>query len=198
MWPNYRLLVTMKKDYSGQNRPGDQGKTVLFDGSCNKNSVRVEAYGAVDELNSLLGMAGAKAEAEGQKELADSIALVQNDLFVLGAQLATKSETHQTPGKGNQVTTAMVKRLEAQILEWSQILPPVTKFILPGGTQLAGIIHFARATSRRTERRIFDLNDTEPIGAPALAYINRLSDWLYMAARIANHNSGKGEIFWNP
>ena len=180
------------------NRPGDLGKTVLVDGACNKNSPRVEAYGSIDELNSLLGMAAAKAVTDGQMDLAEKFTLVQKDLFVLGAQLATRSASHQTPGKGNAVTVEMVMGLQNQIAAWESKLPAVDKFILPGGTPLAGLIHFARATCRRAERRILDLNDSEPVGPLALTYINRLSDWLYLAARVANSQAGRKETLWVP
>ncbi len=188
----------MKKDYSATSRPGDEGKTVLYDGACNKNSPRVEAYGTVDELNSFIGLARARAELDGLPELATSLALVQEDLFVLGAELATRSQGNQSPGKGNEVSSQQVKRLEKEIAAWAGELAPVNKFVLPGGTALAALLHVCRATCRRAERRILDLHEREPVGKPAYAYVNRLSDWLYQASRVANQRAGKPESLWTP
>lgn len=181
----------MHKNYSLSDRPGDEGKTALLGGTCNKSSPRVEAYGTVDELNSLIGLA--RTHCAGDEQMEKMLARVQEDLFVVGAELAT------VPGSAGKIAVSgeLVKRLESEIGMWNAQLPPVDKFVLPGGSKLAAVLHVCRATCRRAERRIMDLHEREPVSHPVRAYVNRLSDWLYLAARMANVRSGTEEIPWN-
>jgi cob(I)alamin adenosyltransferase len=168
-------------------RTGDEGSTGLGDGKrVEKDSPRMEAIGTVDELNSALGMLLAHGVPE---PLSESLSLVQNDLFDLGGELSM-------PGR-DIVNEKYVKRLESAIDELNGELPPLENFILPGGGQAASACHLARAICRRAERRVVSLAAGEPVGSQALAYINRLSDLLFVAARILAR-ADRGEVLWQP
>lgn len=168
-------------------RTGDKGSTSLGDGNrIGKDSMRMEAIGTVDELNSALGMVLAQRISG---PLRDNLSLVQNDLFDLGGELSM-------PGR-DIVNEAYVQRLENAIDELNAELPPLENFILPGGGQAASACHLARAICRRAERRVVSLAAEEAVGSPVLAYINRLSDLLFVAARILGR-ADQGEVLWQP
>jgi cob(I)alamin adenosyltransferase len=167
-------------------KTGDEGQTGLVGGTrVRKSDPRVEAYGAVDELSSAIGLA--RAFVEGDADLDGALAHVQRDLLLVAAELATPPGAR---GKGTHLEGSAVKRLEHAIDRWEAELPALVKFILPSGTRAAAALHVARTTCRRAERRAVALD-----GAPAgvLAYLNRLSDLLFVAARVANKRAGRQE-----
>lgn len=173
-------------------KTGDSGTTSLFGGGrVPKTHLRVEACGAVDELNSLLGLARAlRTSDRGDSWLAD----VQSQLFHLGADLATPPQA-----KADWITRVAasdIEWLESTIDVMTAELAPLTNFILPGGTAAAAALQIARAVSRRAERRIVALAKTEDIGEFVLPYVNRLSDWLFTLARYENMQAGETESKW--
>ncbi|MEO0761616.1 MAG: cob(I)yrinic acid a,c-diamide adenosyltransferase [Pseudomonadota bacterium] len=187
-------MVVLNKIYT---RTGDAGETALGDGTrVAKHSARVEAYGTVDELNAVLGVA--RLAAEGH-ELAEWLTRIQNDLFDLGADLCTpnmeRDDEREYPAL--RMVAAQVDRLEGEIDAMNARLEPLRSFILPGGTALAAHLHMARTVCRRAERLTIALTATEGVNDAALKYLNRLSDWFFVAARIANHE-GRGDILWVP
>jgi cob(I)alamin adenosyltransferase len=186
-------------------RSGDTGETGLFGGQrVSKDDLRVEAYGAVDELNAALGLAAAlKADAEIDALLNE----LQHELFLLGADLATPGIRDEARGRVSieRVSSALAERLERLIDRYEADLPPLTQFILPGGQPLAAALHWARVVCRRAERRCVTLARVEADGANASApdinpevvrYLNRLSDLLFVLARAANHRRGAGDVIW--
>jgi cob(I)alamin adenosyltransferase len=186
-------MVLLDKIYT---KTGDEGLTRLATGeSVPKWSVRVEAYGAVDEANSALGVA--RLYAEGEFDLA--LQRIQNDLFDLGADLATPERSTPLPFEALRIQPSQVERLEAEIDAMTARLLPLTSFILPAGSALAAHLHVARATTRRAERLIAQLmhTDQEKVAPAALHYANRLSDYLFCAARIAN-DEGRSDVLWTP
>ncbi len=186
-------MVVLNRIYT---KTGDRGETALGSGErVAKNAPRVEAYGTVDEMNATLGLA--RLHATG--ELAERIARIQNDLFDLGADLcrpdmAKDAEAGYTPLR---MTEAQVERLEAEIDAMNADLAPLRSFILPGGSPLAAHLHLARTVCRRAERRTVELARSEEVNPPALRYLNRLSDWLFVAGRVANAN-GADDVLWVP
>ena len=184
-------MVTLNRIYT---RTGDGGKTRLATGEpVAKTHPRVEAYGAVDELNALLGVA--RTHLGAAADLDAILARVQNDLFDLGADLATP----ERPQEDLRILDSQVARLEAEIDTMNAELEPLTSFVLPGGSPAAAALHVARTVCRRAERVTIGLAaiEDESVSAPALKYLNRLSDLLFVAARFAN---GKGEldVLWRP
>ncbi len=186
-------MVVLNRIYT---RTGDKGETALGDGTRTpKQAVRVEAYGTVDEVNAVLGLA--RLHAEGETDAA--LARIQNDLFDLGADLC------RPPAEGEdaaehpplRLAAAQVERLEREIDAMNTDLKPLRSFVLPGGTPLAAHLHHARTVCRRAERLAVALGGAEPVGEAALRYINRLSDWLFVAGRVANEN-GAGDVLWVP
>lgn len=180
-------------------KTGDMGDTSLFAGGrVRKHHLRVEAYGTVDELNSALGMARALGELPAQADF--WLDKVQNDLFVLGADLATPLDTH--PAWLVRIDAAPTTRLETAIDKMDEDLPALQHFILPGGTPVAAALHVARTVCRRAERMCVLLNDEGSgesgggVTAEALAYLNRLSDFLFTLARWINHQAGQAETSW--
>jgi cob(I)alamin adenosyltransferase len=173
-------------------RTGDDGTTGLFAGGrVKKTHLRVEAYGTVDELNSVLGLARAlkpAAEVDGALETA------QNVLFNLGADLATPLDAKAEWVV--RVTAEQVAALEADIDRMSAQRPEIRFFVLPGGTPAAAQIHVGRTVCRRAERLTVGLADDEPLNPQALVYLNRLSDWLFTLARYENHLAGIDETIW--
>jgi cob(I)alamin adenosyltransferase len=169
-------------------RTGDSGTTGLGDGSrIDKDSARIEAIGAVDELNSAIGLLLATLMLPS--DMAKSLLRIQHDLFDLGGELAV-------PGHG-AVTDAQVATLEANTEQLNEQLPPLKEFILPGGGEAAARCHLARTIARRAERRCWALARAENWSSPALVYLNRLSDLLFVMARaLARHEHG-GEILWD-
>jgi cob(I)alamin adenosyltransferase len=173
-------------------RTGDAGETSLFTGGrVSKGDTRVEAYGTVDELNSVIGL----ARAHGLPDQAENwLETVQNDLFALGADLATPLDA-KTDWLV-RVEPSAVERLERWIDQMDAELPPLKNFILPGGTPAAATLHIARTVCRRAERITVALADEQPISPPALAYLNRLSDMLFTLARWVNLKAGESETKW--
>ncbi len=187
-------MVKLNKIYT---RTGDDGTTGLVDGSrVAKASLRIEAIGKVDEANSAIGLAAA---ALGGGAHADSLFRIQNDLFDLGADIATPATNGDfTPGEMTlRVVQAQVDWLEGAIDAANEALEPLSSFVLPGGSEAAARAHVARASTRGAERAMTALAATEPTNPAALAYINRLSDYLFVLARVLNDN-GKADVKWIP
>ena len=167
-------------------KSGDAGETSLVDGSrVSKADARVAAYGDVDELNSLLGIARVGAPDE---QLNDALGKIQNELFIVGADLASPLEI-QVPRIGEEHISQMEQLIDLLMEE----LEPLREFILPGGTQLGATLHLSRAVSRRAERSVVALAAQSGINKHALIYLNRLSDLLFVMARVANNRSGAKE-----
>ncbi len=172
-------------------RTGDTGETSLVDGSrVSKDDVRVCAYGDVDELNSCLGVARVDLAAPGLavQELNDLLGVIQNELFILGADLASP-----LPTPVPRIDAGHVSGLEKAIDKLMEELEPLKEFILPGGTRAAAQLHVARTIARRAERLVVSLAARTEIGEPALIYLNRLSDLLFVMARVVNQRAGTRE-----
>jgi cob(I)alamin adenosyltransferase len=168
-------------------RTGDDGSTGLGDGQrVPKDSPRVDAYGAVDELNSAIGLILAADEL--RPEIADCLTRIQNQLFDLGGELCIP-ETKVMTGDS-------VRGIEATLDEFNADLPPLKDFILPGGTREAAACHLARTICRRAERRTWQLARTETVNENSLKYLNRLSDLLFVMARVLNRQAGRDEPLW--
>lgn len=173
-------------------KTGDAGETSLFGGGrVSKRHLRVAAYGTVDELNAVLGVARA---AQPSPQVDEWLERAQNQLFHLGADLATPLDAKTD--WITRVTEADINWLEASIDRMSEELPPLKNFILPGGTLAAAQLQVARAVCRRAERLIAALDESEAISQHALPYVNRLSDWLFTLARYENSNAGEPEAKW--
>ena len=186
-------MVVLNRIYT---RTGDKGDTALGDGTrVAKHALRVEAYGTVDEANAAIGLARLHSESD----LDASLARIQNDMFDLGADLC------RPPHEGEEraehpplrIAAAQVERLEREIDAMNEALAPLRSFVLPGGTPLAAHLHHARTVCRRAERLTVALAGAEPVGAEAVRYLNRLSDWLFVAGRVANDNGGR-DVLWVP
>ena len=186
-------MVVLNKIYT---RTGDAGDTALGNGTrVAKHSQRVTAYGTVDELNATLGLA--RLHASG--DLAEALARIQNDLFDLGADLCRPemerdAEAEYTPLR---IIPAQIDRLEAEIDAMNAGLQPLRSFILPGGSALSAHLHLCRTVARRAEREAVALATIEGVNESAVKYLNRLSDWLFVAGRVANGN-GADDILWVP
>ena len=186
-------MVVLNKIYT---RTGDAGETALGDGSrVAKHSARVVAYGTVDELNAVLGVA--RLHADG--EMAEQLKAIQNDLFDLGADLCTPNmeKDEERPYPSLRIIPAQIDRLERQIDAMNAKLEPLRSFIMPGGSALAAHLHICRTVARRAERMSVELGTVESINAEGVKYLNRLSDWFFVAGRIAN-NDGKDDVLWVP
>jgi cob(I)alamin adenosyltransferase len=181
-------LVKLNKIYT---RTGDGGSAGLVDGSrVSKSSLRMTAIGEVDEANAALGVAIA---AIGPGELADRLLTIQNDLFDLGADVATPGEVDGAL----RIVAAQVERLEGEIDAMNASLEPLTSFILPSGSAAVATLHLARVIVRRAERAAVALHESEPLNRQLLAYLNRLSDHLFVAARHVAASQG-GDVLWQP
>jgi cob(I)alamin adenosyltransferase len=181
-------MVKLNKIYT---RTGDGGTTGLVDGSrVSKSSLRMTAIGEVDEANAAIGVALA---ATGPGELADRLLTIQNDLFDLGADVATPGEVEGAL----RIVGSQVERLEREIDAMNASLEPLTSFILPSGSAAVATLHLARAIVRRAERAAVALNDAKPLNPQLLAYLNRLSDHLFVAARHVAASQG-GDVLWQP
>ncbi len=186
-------MVVLNKIYT---RTGDGGDTALGNGTrVPKYSLRVNAYGTVDETNATLGLA--RLHADGDVDAA--LARIQNDLFDLGADLcrpdmAKDAEAEYQPLR---MIDAQVDRLEHEIDAMNEALTPLRSFILPGGSPLAAYLHLCRTVSRRAERMTVELAGEEDVNAAAIKYLNRLSDWCFVASRIAN-DDGRADVLWVP
>ncbi len=185
-------MVKLNKIYT---RTGDDGTTGLVDGSrVAKHAARMDAIGAVDEANSAIGLAICPMAAG---EWRDALVRVQNDLFDLGADLATPGEDF-TPGEMTlRVVPEQATWIEGRIDAANEHIAPLTSFVLPGGSEAAARLHVARATVRRAERAITALAADEPVNPAALTYVNRLSDLLFVLARGANAG-GADDVLWVP
>jgi cob(I)alamin adenosyltransferase len=176
-------------------KTGDGGETSLFGGGrVPKDDARVEAYGAVDELNAALGLVRALGPVP---EIDEELARIQAELFAVGAELATPRDVRAhdaVPG----VRAAWAETLEHRMDRWDEELPELTAFVLPGGTPVAAALHVARATCRRAERRAVALSHLAPVDPNVVVYLNRLSDFLFEAARAANLRAGVAETLWQP
>ena len=186
-------MVTLNRIYT---RSGDAGTTRLATGaSVSKSDPRVETYGAVDETNACLGLARAHTRDAGAFDAL--LARLQNELFDLGADLATPADADEAPGSKLRILDSQVARLEGEIDALNAELPPLASFVLPGGTPAAAALHLARTVCRRAEREAVRLAEGgEAVSGPALRYLNRLSDLLFVAARYAN-DRGAAEVFWS-
>lgn len=183
-------MVTLTKIYT---RGGDNGETSLGDGKrVAKYDPRVDAYGTVDETNAVVGLA--RLHAEGAVD--EMLARIQNDLFDLGADLCTPDDGRKAEG-ALRIVDAQVERLEREIDAMNADLQPLSSFILPGGSAAAAYLHLARTVSRRAERQICHLAESEPVNATAVRYINRLSDHFFVLARHLNDN-GRRDVLWVP
>jgi len=184
-------MVTLNKIYT---RTGDDGTTALGSGERRKKyDLRVASYGTVDEANAVIGCA---RTAGADARLDTMLARVQNDLFDLGADLATP-ESADVPYQPLRIVDAQVERIEREIDELNAALEPLKSFVLPGGNLVAAQLHLARTVMRRAERLMVELAEKEPVGEPALRYVNRLSDFLFVAARVANEG-GRADVLWVP
>ncbi len=186
-------MVVLTKIYT---RTGDTGETALGNGTrVAKHSARVAAYGTVDETNATVGLA--RLHSAGEMDAA--LARIQNDLFDLGADLCrpemAKDASAEYPPL--RVTAAQVERLEAEIDAMNADLQPLRSFVLPGGSALAAHLHLCRTVSRRAERLCVELAAREEVNPAAVKYLNRLSDWCFVASRVANGN-GAGDVLWVP
>ena len=187
-------MVVLSKIYT---RSGDDGTTALGSGRrVAKFDLRVECYGALDEANAAIGLA--RLHTRSDQALDAMLARIQNDLFDLGAELCYPDESKDARGRLS-VSDAQVERLEGEIDALNRELQPLRSFVLPGGTQAASFLHLARTISRRVERLMVALatRPNEPVGGSALRYINRLSDFLFVAARYAN-DKGQSDVLWVP
>lgn len=183
-------MVTLTKIYT---RGGDKGETSLGDGKrVAKYDPRVDAYGTVDETNAVVGLA--RLHAEGAVD--DMLARIQNDLFDLGADLCTPDDGRKAAG-ALRIVDAQVDRLEQEIDAMNADLQPLSSFVLPGGSAAAAYLHLARTVSRRAERLICQLAESEPVNEAAVRYINRLSDHFFVLARHLNDN-GSRDVLWVP
>jgi cob(I)alamin adenosyltransferase len=181
-------LVKLNKIYT---RTGDGGTAGLVDGSrVSKSSLRMAAIGEIDEANAAIGVAIA---ALGGGDVAYRLLRVQNDLFDLGADAATPGEVDGAL----RIEASQVARLEVEIDEMNATLDPLTSFILPGGSPAVAALHLARTVVRRAERAAVALNESEPLNPQLLAYLNRLSDHLFVAARFVAAQ-GDGDVLWQP
>jgi cob(I)alamin adenosyltransferase len=185
-------MVILNRIYT---RAGDAGRTRLATGEpVSKTSPRVETYGALDETNAAVGLARLHTAADVL--LDPMLARVQNELFDLGADLATPERSGEVPGSVLRILESQVERLEREIDELNGALPPLASFVLPGGTAAAAALHLARTVCRRAERQAVALQEAgETVSPTALKYLNRLSDLLFVAARWAN-DRGATEVFW--
>ncbi|MCK0169405.1 cob(I)yrinic acid a,c-diamide adenosyltransferase [Jannaschia sp. S6380] len=186
-------MVVLSKIYT---RTGDAGTTALGDGTrVPKTSARVAAYGTVDEANATIGMA--RLHAEG--EIGAQLAVIQNDLFDLGADLCRPGQDKDAEAEYPplRMTADQVDRLEREIDAMNAALEPLRSFVLPGGTPLAAHLHLCRTVTRRAERLSVELAGQENVNPAAIKYLNRLSDWFFVASRIAN-DDGRADVQWVP
>jgi cob(I)alamin adenosyltransferase len=188
-------MVVLNKIYT---RTGDNGTTALGNGERRpKFDLRVEAYGTVDEANAAIGLA--RLHTNALPELDTMLSRIQNDCFDLGADLATPGEEGKAGHEPLRITDEQVRRVEADIDRLNAGLEPLRSFILPGGSPVSAALHHARTVARRAERQMVELaaRPGETVNPAALRYINRVSDFLFVAARHAN-DGGKADVLWVP
>jgi cob(I)alamin adenosyltransferase len=185
-------MVYLSRIYT---KSGDQGETGLGDGSrVPKDHSRVASYGSVDELNAVLGLLVSQFPQTAEVDL---IRGIQNDLFDVGADLCLPQPPDEVPGARLRVTAEQAERLERAIDRLNEALTPLSSFILPGGQGAAAWCHLARTVCRRAERDVVTLARTESINPHVLVYLNRLSDLLFVLARVYNNN-GRHDVLWRP
>ena len=192
-------MVRLTRIYT---RGGDNGQTSLGDGSrVPKHSVRVAAFGTVDEANAAIGLARLHVDAAADADADAMLGRIQNDLFDLGADLCTPEDGRRGADKGNagalRILAAQVERLEHEIDAMNATLRPLDSFILPGGSAAAAYLHLARTITRRAERLVGELAAAERVNPEALKYLNRLSDHLFVLGRRLNDN-GAYDVLWVP
>src|ERR1700761_3469266 len=188
-------MVVLNKIYT---RTGDDGSTALGTGERRKKyDLRIAAYGTIDEVNAALGVA--RLHTVHDHELDTALKRIQNDLFDVGADLCTPGQGKGPGGARLTVTDKQVTWLEAEIDRFNEALAPLRSFVLPGGSAAAANLHVARTVCRRAERLIAELADAkgESVSAEVLKYVNRLSDFLFVASRHAN-GKGAGDVLWQP
>lgn len=186
-------MVVLNKIYT---RTGDAGETALGTGErVAKHALRVSAYGTTDELNSFVGV----ARLESEDDMDEALERIQNDLFDLGADLCRPDmdKDAEAAYPPLRMIASQVDRLEVEIDAMNSELDPLRSFILPGGTPLAAQLHVCRTVARRAERLAVELAAAEPVNPAAVKYLNRLSDWFFVAARVAN-NGGLNDVLWIP
>ena len=184
-------MVVLNKIYT---KTGDRGETSLGTGErVAKYAPRIEAYGTVDETNAAIGLA--RQHTDGA--LDRMLERIQNDLFDLGADLCTPDTGEKLEYEPLRIVPDQVARLETEIDTLNSDLAPLKSFVLPAGTAAAAALHMARTISRRAERRMVELASSENVSEPALQYINRLSDFLFVASRFVNGNA-EGDVLWKP
>src|SRR6056297_1440244 len=186
-------MVVLNKIYT---KTGDDGETALGNGArVAKHAMRVTAYGTTDELNSVVGV----ARLHASDEIDQLLSLIQNDLFDLGADLCRPDMEQDAEAEYPplRMVPAQVDRLEAEIDAMNAHLEPLRSFILPGGSALSAHMHQCRTVARRAERHVVQLATMESVNPAAVKYLNRLSDWFFVAARIAN-DGGKADVLWVP
>jgi cob(I)alamin adenosyltransferase len=183
-------MVTLNRIYT---KTGDAGETALGDGTrLPKHALRISAYGTTDEANAAIGIA--RLHTTG--DLDAMLARIQNDLFDVGADL-TVSETAKRTANRLRILDSQVERLEHEIDQMNAELAPLTSFVLPGGAPAAAYLHLARTIVRRAERLMTELHSHEPINLATIRYVNRLSDFLFVASRYAN-DKGARDVLWTP
>lgn len=189
-------MVVLSRIYT---RTGDAGTTALGSGErVAKYDSRIEAYGTVDETNAAIGVA--RLQLTAADEITSTRLLrIQNDLFDLGADLCVPDRGAALPYEPLRMTDQQVQRLEDEIDDMNKELEPLRSFVLPGGSAAGAALHVARTVCRRAERLMVELAamPSEPVGAPALKYVNRLSDFLFVASRYVN-DRGRGDVLWVP
>ncbi len=186
---NLHLLNYSMKIYT---KTGDDGTTGVQGGKrISKSNLRIKAYGVIDELNATIGLVLSK---KFDDDIEDLFRNIQNDLFVVGSDLSNPDLSNMK----NRITAEMVTNIEKNIDRLENELPPITNFILPGGHEVASLIHIARTIARRAETIVISLNEKEKINDECKKYLNRLSDLLFVIARTVNKKNGFNDIIWKP
>jgi cob(I)alamin adenosyltransferase len=191
-------MVVLNKIYT---RTGDAGETSLGSGErVSKADLRIETYGTVDETNAVIGIARLHCSHLRLQTLDQMLGRIQNELFDLGADLCVPDRGQKLEWEPLRMISAQAGRLEAEIDQLNEALSPLRSFVLPGGTPAATYLHQARTVCRRAERLMVALKsqEGEHVNVAALTYINRLSDFLFVASRWANHIAGDGDVLWVP
>ena len=187
-------MVRINKVYT---KTGDKGTTALIGGArVAKDSLRIEAYGTVDELNAALGLVRTALERSNARRLLPIVARIQNELFNLGAELATPDAKRRA--RQPAMAPRHVVRLEQEIDELNASLPELRSFVLPGGGEASSTFHLARTICRRAERRVITLGRKQSLGGLPVKYLNRLSDALFVFGRFAAQQDGQAEPLWEP
>jgi cob(I)alamin adenosyltransferase len=174
-------------------RTGDQGMTGVIGGRVRKDDERVEAYGTIDELNAYLGFAICQMNTPDMQDIVQDLSIIQHELFDAGADLATVLDNPTY-----KITSEMVTRLEQWIDKYESETLPIRRFILPGGSPAAASLHVARTIARRAERRVVTISEQENVNLEIRRYLNRLSDYLFMIARVANVRKQITDVEYNP